>query len=155
MDPLELRKKKFIEYHDYVVQSTFLRMKDLTPIEQIMLLSITDLLDEIGRRNYSIKIQEKIGIYTVDFLLIYCPISNPSIEKKIIIECDGHDYHERTKEQAAHDKKRDRYFAKKGYTVLRYTGSEIVKSGSEVFEDVCEIIFEDDDPTDYNLDQGR
>ena len=45
----------------------------------------------------------------------------------VIVECDGHDFHERTKEQAARDKKRDRYFQASGNPVLRFTGSEIYK----------------------------
>jgi len=43
----------------------------------------------------------------------------------LIVECDGHDFHERTKEQAAKDRSRDREFQGKGYTVFRFTGSEI------------------------------
>ncbi|SDX05082.1 endonuclease domain-containing protein [Paenibacillus sp. PDC88] len=153
MDPLEKRKQQFIEYKNYEVQRAFMLMEKLTPIEQIMFLNILDLLSQIGHQNYMIRLQEKIDRYTVDFLLIYRPVANQSIEKKIIIECDGHDYHERTKEQAAHDKKRDRFFTMNNYTVLRYTGSEIVNNGNQVFDDVSEIIFYD--PSLYNLDQGR
>jgi hypothetical protein len=40
------------------------------------------------------------------------------------IECDGHDFHERTKVQAARDKKRDRELQVHG-PILRFTGSEI------------------------------
>ena len=45
--------------------------------------------------------------------------------KQLIVECDGHDFHERTKEQAAKDKARDRQAQLAGYTVFRYTGSEL------------------------------
>jgi very-short-patch-repair endonuclease len=47
--------------------------------------------------------------------------------KKIIVECDGHDFHERTKEQAARDRSRDRSLQSAGYHVLRFTGSEIYR----------------------------
>ncbi len=40
------------------------------------------------------------------------------------IECDGREFHERTKEQAARDKKRDREIQAHG-PILRFTGSEI------------------------------
>ncbi len=43
----------------------------------------------------------------------------------ILIECDGHDYHERTKEQAIHDRRRDADAQLDGYAILRITGSEI------------------------------
>ena len=46
-------------------------------------------------------------------------------ERKIIIECDGHDFHDRTREQARKDRSRDRALQSLGYRVFRYTGSEI------------------------------
>ena len=56
--------------------------------------------------------------YVADFVIVspaFC----------VVIECDGHDFHERTKEQAVHDRKRDRAMTEAGIIVLRYTGSEI------------------------------
>ncbi len=50
---------------------------------------------------------------------------NIDFEKKLVIECDGHEYHERTKEQARGDKQRDRYLQRFGFPVYRYTGSEV------------------------------
>jgi very-short-patch-repair endonuclease len=47
--------------------------------------------------------------------------------RTVIIECDGHDFHERTKQQAARDRSRDRRASLGGYVVLRFTGSEIWK----------------------------
>jgi hypothetical protein len=48
---------------------------------------------------------------------------NPDL--KVVVECDGHEFHERTKEQARADKSRDRELTAMGYTVLHFTGSEI------------------------------
>lgn len=45
--------------------------------------------------------------------------------KHLVVECDGHDFHERTKEQAAKDKSRDRAAVLSGYTCFRFTGSEL------------------------------
>jgi very-short-patch-repair endonuclease len=45
--------------------------------------------------------------------------------KKLIVECDGHDFHERTKEQAKRDRSRDRLAQCQGIPILRFTGSEI------------------------------
>lgn len=45
--------------------------------------------------------------------------------RKLIIECDGHDYHERTKEQAAKDRSRDRSVTGFGCEIFRFTGSEL------------------------------
>lgn len=46
---------------------------------------------------------------------------------RIAIECDGHDYHERTKEQAARDRSRDRTLQAQGWLILRFTGAEIYR----------------------------
>lgn len=63
--------------------------------------------------------QKKILNYRVDFLV------ETRCGKKFVVECDGHEFHERTKLQAARDRKRDRAFAAAGIPVLRFTGSEI------------------------------
>lgn len=48
-----------------------------------------------------------------------------SVTQSIVIECDGHEFHERTKEQARRDKRRDRDIQESGYPVFRFTGSEV------------------------------
>jgi very-short-patch-repair endonuclease len=45
--------------------------------------------------------------------------------KWLFIECDGHNFHERTKEQAARDRQKDRDIQAAGVPILRFTGSEI------------------------------
>lgn len=68
--------------------------------------------------------------YIADFALLYrsnfC-IGNENVEWPIacIVECDGHDFHEKTKQQAARDKKRDRDFLSHNISTFRFTGSEI------------------------------
>lgn len=78
-----------------------------------------------------IRPQVTIGPYRVDFGLVAALLPHdrnwadrPSL-LKIAIECDGHDFHERTKQQAAHDRAKDRFLQGEGLTVLRFTGSEI------------------------------
>lgn len=68
--------------------------------------------------------QVKIEPYTVDFMFLYRHMSTKEVTG-IVVECDGHAFHERTKEQAAHDKSRDRFIQSEGFKVLRFTGSEI------------------------------
>jgi hypothetical protein len=43
----------------------------------------------------------------------------------IAVELDGHDFHERTKEQAERDRKRDRDLQALGWRVARFTGSQV------------------------------
>ena len=90
--------------------------------------------------------QAIIGEYKVDFLIVSNPYHAWGSPIKIVVECDGHEFHERTKQQAAHDKARDRKMQKNGYTVLRFTGSEIwgnpMKCSHEVFECFLSIVDE-------------
>lgn len=41
------------------------------------------------------------------------------------IELDGHEFHERTKEQVARDNQRERAIARAGYRLIRFSGSEV------------------------------
>lgn len=54
----------------------------------------------------------------------------------IAIECDGHAFHEKTKEQAARDKDRDRRILVAGFPVMRFTGSEIYRDVHRCVEQV-------------------
>ncbi len=77
--------------------------------------------------------------YCVDFML---GILNPETNLPLLIavECDGHDFHEKTKEQAAHDKKRDRFLVSQGIIVMRFTGSEIWADPLQCANEVTRIL---------------
>lgn len=62
------------------------------------------------------------------------------VEERVAIECDGHDFHERTKEQARHDRQRDRALVAEGWRVLRFTGSEIHRSPDGCAAEVIAIV---------------
>jgi len=80
--------------------------------------------------------QMRAGRFIVDFsfTVIECfPPTSASEERQsglaaIAIECDGHAFHEKTKQQAAHDKRRDRYLSGHFDAILRFTGSEIYEN---------------------------
>lgn len=95
--------------------------KPQSPIEIALYRCIHWALLEIHSwKTYpKIECQVQIGGYRVDFLI------GRGTKCQLVIECDGHDFHERTKEQAASDRSRDRKLTTKGYTVIRFTGSEI------------------------------
>lgn len=80
--------------------------------------------------------QYKLLDWRADFVF-----SIPSIsDKKVIVECDGHDFHERTKEQAARDRSRDRAAQEAGHMMLRYTGSEIYRDPMVCAENVIKAV---------------
>lgn len=78
------------------------------------------------------------GPYTIDLLILL--VFAPRRSVKCVVECDGHDFHEKTKEQAQRDKKRDRFFQAKGWTVLRFTGSEIFHDAVKCADEISTII---------------
>lgn len=59
-----------------------------------------------------------------------------------MVECDGHAFHEKTKEQAKRDKKRDRFFQEKNIIILHYTGSEIWNNVFECAEQAISTLIE-------------
>jgi very-short-patch-repair endonuclease len=83
--------------------------------------------------------QCSIEPYRVDFLIV---VAIGNSRKWIVVECDGHDFHEKTKAQAAHDKKRDRFLQSKGLSVFRFTGAEIWKRNPELLADITASIFD-------------
>lgn len=85
---------------------------------------------------------QKKARYRADILLLLYPPWNPQRElqakdilgsacTRLVIEVDGHDFHERTKEQAQRDKKRDRDLQAAGFTVFRFTGREVYSGADD------------------------
>jgi very-short-patch-repair endonuclease len=72
--------------------------------------------------------QHPIGPFIVDF---YCS------QKKLVIELDGGGHAE--KEQAAYDKRRDRYLRKQGLQVLRIWNNELTENIDGVFETISNL----------------
>ncbi|AVF65941.1 endonuclease domain-containing protein [Vibrio alginolyticus] len=73
--------------------------------------------------------KEKHARFRVDFLLK---------DARLIIELDGHDYHS-SKEQLEKDAIRQRYLSRAGYTVIRFTGREVVRNPKACVDEVREI----------------
>lgn len=111
-----------------------------SPIERIACLELFSLYESFPVGECKVQPQVIIGKYVVDFLISYeLPKTNKTLE--IVIECDGHDFHEKTKEQVARDKERDRFMILEGYTVLRYSGHEICEDPNRIVQDVKELIY--------------
>lgn len=81
--------------------------------------------------------------YRLDFAVVpgydrKCRFDRMGVEiPKIAVELDGHDFHERTKEQVAYRNERDRELQADGWLVLHYSGSELVRQPACCIED-CE-----------------
>lgn len=81
--------------------------------------------------------QVRIDRYTVDFLFT---MNCKGAKRYLVVECDGHAFHERTREQAAHDKRRDRNLMRAGFQVMRFTGAELFRDPVKCIEEVESVI---------------
>jgi very-short-patch-repair endonuclease len=79
-----------------------------------------------------------LGKYRADFLLDFDGFAGRFV--RLVVECDGHDYHERTKEQARRDKARDRYIVSTGLPVFRFTGSELAADPTSAAHQCLEFL---------------
>lgn len=60
---------------------------------------------------------------------------------KIAIECDGHDFHS-SKEQIMKDNQRTRILTKNGWSVIRYSGSEIYQDSKNELKGILDEIIQ-------------
>lgn len=121
-----------------------------SPIEQLMALELDDVeyyfiasdtIEIIGNScQVDIKCDDKK--YRVDFLMEIVFKYNGKYKNilKLIIECDGHDFHEKTKEQVIKDNKRDRDLKNEGYEILHFSGSEIYNNTFNISKDIKKFI---------------
>lgn len=105
-----------------------------SPIEQIFLMQ-WHYVKRHRAHEFTLKPQNEIDTgskkYAVDFLVGF-----PSSNLKLAVELDGHDFHEKTKEQVARDKRREREITAQGFTILRFSGFEVVKNVGSVVDEV-------------------
>ncbi len=99
-----------------------------SPIEQLMAIylfhldHINPICDGPCTVEQQYEIQTGSGLYRVDFIIIG---EMAGVSASLVVECDGHDFHEKTKAQATVDKQRDRALKLAGYDVIRFTGGEV------------------------------
>jgi very-short-patch-repair endonuclease len=78
--------------------------------------------------------QVKVDKYCVDFMAymrITHEIYGTVHHQFLAVECDGHEFHEKTKAQAARDRARDRALLLRGIPSMRFTGSEVWRAPYE------------------------
>ena len=155
-DYYELLVPKVKELYDFLMEEygydLWIAMWECeSPIEQIMALIITEVEKNLNLNNRDIEllgiekqktIKTKNKNYRVDFLLKFA-FWNGSKEAKtfnLVIECDGHDFHEKTKEQVKKNNQRDRDLQKEDFNVLHFSGSEIYNEWWKCRDDIFDYI---------------
>lgn len=98
------------------------------------------VFDKWPKTVFLFETQAQIENYRVDFA--FYQRGEQGEVRTLIVECDGHDFHERTKEQAIADRSRDRRLQELGYTVYRFTGSEIYNDPMKCAEQIMSWVDE-------------
>lgn len=119
-----------------------------SPIEKILFIELDkqlrknafyynlDIVGIIPQANLKISDKKK---YRVDFL-VEIKDFRLGIDLDVAIECDGHEFHQKTKEQAESDRKRERDILESGRIVIRFTGSEIFNESPRCARQLIRII---------------
>lgn len=126
-------KAAFFGDHIHHWEKTCAELPEMTPIEQIVFWHINSAC--IKSKFFYWTIQEQIGKYRVDFTF-----KSADGNKKLVVECDGHDFHEKTKEQASRDKERDRFLQSEGWVVFRFSGSDIWNNPNSVTGEILDFL---------------
>jgi very-short-patch-repair endonuclease len=71
--------------------------------------------------------QMQVGRYRVDFSIVSVGYGPREHLPPVVVELDGHDFHDKDKRQRSYEKKRDRDLQREGFKVLHFTGSDVVK----------------------------
>ena len=112
-----------------------------SPIERLLLAALVAehfpvfCGDQWRSADLALELKPQFGVsrYRMDFA-----ITGKSV--LIGIECDGHEYHEKTKQQAQRDKSRDRILTAAGWRLLRFTGSEINKRPDLCADEIMKVV---------------
>lgn len=138
-------KKDFTQFYEtYEINNAQCK----SPIEHILCVAMDfafHLYNLNHRVKYSVFPQEQINAnghtYNVDFLItgtIWTKNSDePEVEiDNIVIECDGHEFHNKTKTQVKRDNEREYNLKMAGYDILRFSGSQIYNDPMKCANDI-------------------
>ena len=137
------------EIEDYKIDS---------PIEQILYCALKTLQKtnflpnqnpveydkKLFNEGFGITPQVEIGKYRCDFEVFFGSSvlrnNTQMINKKIFVECDSQEFHERTEQERRYEKARDRYIQSQGFKIFHFTGKEILlnpfKIASEIISEL-------------------
>ena len=150
---LDENEEKLIQEATYCYGDNGL-LKCESPIEEVMYLALVNLFQyfSIFQARYFVEITTQRVIetgsrtYRTDISVEVHDLKTLNLDTdqyrvfKFAVECDGHEFHEKTKEQVRNDRKRERFLMKNGYTVIRFAGSEIYDDAQKCALEVWEII---------------
>lgn len=138
---LELPRKAqliVLEYKNFAILDNLYLMsyENQSPIEQIYLIALLTLKEAVGLQ-FMIESQYEINCknkkYFVDFAICHYECLGDDLKQdfKLAIECDGYEFHQKTKEQVEKDNKREYDIKMQGFEILRFSGREIYNNPME------------------------
>ena len=157
----DLREKMMAERFCQEMHNNCLEIGMESPIEHMFWVAATVLCEsEFHSINQTpdlvrgddgkttIKMQDGIYIYPqyhvekyrVDFLIEQHGLGSDKHLGPVVVELDGHDFHDKDKRQRSYEKARDRFLVKKGYRVLHFTGSDVVADPFKVAYEALEMV---------------
>jgi very-short-patch-repair endonuclease len=104
-----------------------------SPIEKVLLLGLFEWRQVEDFPFVGIAHQFEESPFFIDIALL------TKASHRVALEADGHDWHEKDKEQIAHDRRRDRALQLRGWYVARFTGYEIHRSLDSVMKELIYI----------------
>ena len=116
-----------------------------SPIEQIFITAFNYIVSCNNKKKIFLFPQVPINVgnkkYYSDFLFEYDEyVNNYNTDSKIIIECDGYEFHQKTKEQVQRDNEREYDLKMAGYEILRFSGTQRYKNPIKCAEDTYNYI---------------
>lgn len=123
-----------------------------SPIEQIFITAFDLYCKLENKKQIYLFSQKKIlcneKTYYIDFVFeaddyLSHLLWNGNIKNnkfKLAIECDGYEFHQKTKEQVQHDNEREYDLKMAGYEVLRFSGTQIYNNPLKCAEDTYNYI---------------
>lgn len=116
-----------------------------SPIEEMFAvcleIKLSEIRDQFFYELFEFTVQEKINVndktYYADFYFNSSDKCFVKAEKdiKLIVECDGHEFHEKTKEQVERGNERDLNLRMNGYDIIHFSGSQIYKNPKKCVSD--------------------
>ena len=101
------------------------------------------LLDRYGYQ-FNIESQYEVNYgdikYYPDFCLSIVDTNREKTIYQIFVEIDGHEFHEKTKEQVRHDKLRERHLLENCDGIVRFSGSEVYDDPNECAYETLELM---------------
>jgi len=132
----KLQKSAYLHIAIYIGKLMELYAKCESPLEKTFLIGLMTYTEYIdvwldGRFSNQLKAEN----YRLDFA-----VQDPELGIKLNIELDGHNYHERTEEQAVSDRSRDRILSLQGWQVIRFHRKEIDTDLKSCIEQVVAML---------------